>query len=326
MEIQQVKWKGMDAAVLSGAGYRATILPAYGANCVSLVYLPAGKELLRVPETEAQMAAAPNLYGLPILFPPNRIRDGRFFFGGREYTFPLNEPEQRNHIHGFLSATPFAQTGDGLFEYRATEKNPYMSFSHSFSVRRRYCPGPEGLFHTVEVTNESGEDMPVGTGIHATLRAEGCRLRAEAVRRWPVDPTRHLPSGETETNSPLLEALRAGTLDPCGGPVSALLECRPGSEIVLTGEDGGAWHCVPDGGFRFIMLWNGDGKSGFVCPEPQSWMTDAPNLALTPETTGFRTLAPGETARFSVRYYYTRGGKANGNYEQPGDGLSSGER
>ena len=313
MEIQQAEWKGMDAVVLSGADYRAVILPEYGANCVSLVYLPMGKELLRVPETEAQLAGAPNLYGLPILFPPNRIRDGHFFFAGREYRFPLNEPESRNHIHGMLSATPFAQVGEGLFEYSATEREPYLSFPHKFSIRRRYCPGPDGLLHTVEVTNESGQDMPVGVGIHAALQAESCRIRAEVVRRWPTDPIRHLPAGEPETVSQLLDALRAGMLDPCAGPVSALLECRPGSEIILTGEDGGAWHCAPDAGFRFTMLWNGDGKGGFVCPEPQSWMTDAPNLTLPAETTGFRTLAPGETARFGVRYYYTDGGKCEGN-------------
>src|SRR5215813_5149846 len=41
-------------------------------------------------------------YHPPILFPfPNRIRDGRFTWEGKEFHLPLNDPAKKNAIHGF---------------------------------------------------------------------------------------------------------------------------------------------------------------------------------------------------------------------------------
>jgi galactose mutarotase-like enzyme len=39
--------------------------------------------------------------------------------------------------------------------------------------------------------------------------------------------------------------------------------------------------------FRFWVLCNQDGRSGFVCPEPQTWMVDAPNQPFPSDMTGF---------------------------------------
>lgn len=303
MEAEWIHWKGRQAVRLTGGGYEAIVLPDFGANCISLIHQPSGSQLLRVPKTQEQLREGCNVYGLPLLFPPNRLRDGRFDFEGRTYAFPINESERGNHIHGFLSQTAFAYEGGGSFLYEATEADGYLNFPHAFSVRREYALGGEGLVHTVTVTNHSRRRMPLGVGIHAALRAERCRLQMEPLCRWVVDPARMLPTGERIWEEPLLTELRNGTLDPEAQPLSALLECRPGSEIALRGENG-TWCCTPAPSFRFFMLWNGGGGGGFVCPEPQSWVTDAPHLPLPAETKGFRALSPGEEARFEVRYHY----------------------
>lgn len=306
-----VIWRGLQAIRLIGGEYEATVLPQFGANCISLIHKPSGSELLRVPSSAAELRNGLNVYGLPLLFPPNRIQDGKFTFEGREYVFPVNEPERGNHIHGFISGTEFAYAGGGAFEYEATESKPYLSFPHAFLLRREYLLDGKGLYASVTVTNNSGHTMPVGVGIHAALRAEpdeDCRLQAEALCRWNVDEKRLLTTGEMTADEPLIEALRKGTLCPDIEPISALLEYRAGSEIVLM-KRSGAWHCAPDPSFRFIMLWNGSGKDGFVCPEPQSCMTDAPNLPLPREVTGLCALAPGDTAVFGLRYYFMPSGQ-----------------
>lgn len=305
MESQWIRWKGLRAVRLTGGEYEAIVLPEYGANCVSLIHQPSESQLLRVPQTQKQLRDGCNVYGLPLLFPPNRVKDGRFVFEGREYVFPINEPERGNHIHGFLSQTAFAFAGGGSFLYEATEENGYLTFPHAFSIRREYALSSEGLVHAIAVTNGGKRRMPFGIGIHAALRAEHCRMRMEPLCRWAVDPARLLPSGERIREEPLITALRNGTLDPESQPLSALLECRPGAEIALYGCNG-TWHCVPDPSLRFVMLWNGGGGKGFVCPEPQSWVTDAPNIPFPAGATGFRALAPGETARFELQYYYTK--------------------
>ena len=104
------------------------------------------------------------------------------------------------------------------------------------------------------------------------------------------------------SDSPLIQSLREGSLVTEGQAVSCLLECRPGP-ISLKGP-GGTLVCERDERFRFVMLWNGDGRQNFVCPEPQSWMVDAPNLPLPPETTGFEALQPGERRVYRLRYYF----------------------
>ena len=49
----------------------------------------------------------PTRSGIPVLFPfPNRIRDGRFTWDGRTIELPLNDPTQKNAIHGFACRSP----------------------------------------------------------------------------------------------------------------------------------------------------------------------------------------------------------------------------
>lgn len=308
MQSRRIVWKELPAVRLTGGGYEAIVVPQFGANCVSLIHQASGCQLLRVPQTQRELREGCNVYGLPLLFPPNRVRDGRFVFEGRVYSLPINEPERGNHLHGFLSQTAFVETANGVFLYEAAEAGGYPAFPHAFSVLRAYALSDGGLVLTVAVTNRSAYRMPVGIGVHAALRAdssEDCRLRMEPLCRWAVEPARMLPTGERITEEPLLTALRSGSFRPAAQPVSALLECRPGAEIVLR-DSQGAWHCAPDPALRFVTLWNGGGAGGFVCPEPQSWVTDAPNLPLPAETTGLRALVPGETASFYLRYYYTK--------------------
>jgi aldose 1-epimerase len=308
VESQFITWKGLQAVRLIGGGYEAVVLPEFGANCISLIHQSSGNQLLRVPQTQQLLCKDYNVYGLPLLFPPNRVRDGKFIFEGREYRFPINEPNRGNHLHGFLSQTTFTVIGGGVFLYEATEKNGYLDFPHAFSIQRKYELCDDGLLHTIAVTNRSELNMPVGIGVHATLRVdplENCQLQIDTLYQWEIDTTRMLPTGERFVNTPLLTALRSGVFNPVAQPISAMLECRPGSEMVLCSVKD-RWRCVPDPAFRFIMLWNGGGTDGFVCVEPQSWVTDAPNLPLPSEVTGLRALAPGDTVQFNLRYYYMK--------------------
>lgn len=52
----------------------------------------------------------PYLYGMPILYPANRISGGSFRFEGRIYKFPINEPGTNCHLHGILHEMEFKIT------------------------------------------------------------------------------------------------------------------------------------------------------------------------------------------------------------------------
>lgn len=314
MREEETVWRGMAAVKLTGGGYEAVIIPAFGANCVSLRHLPTGTDILRSPADEQALAGGVNVYGLPLLFPPNRVRDGRFTFGGREYVFPVNEPARGNHIHGMLSSAPFTRVKAGpedrahvSFAYRATDAAPYLAFPHAFTVVRAYALDGRGLAASVTFRNDSAETMPFGTGVHAALalRSDAAyTLRVPALRHWPVDPVRMLTRGDTVSDGCVLDPLRAG-VDPVNGPLSIQLECEPGAPIVLS--DGKTRvTCVYDEKMPFVMLWNGGGRSGFVCPEPETCAADAANLP-NAAAAGWSSLAPGEERTFTLRFSAGRG-------------------
>ena len=215
MNIQSEAWQGEPSLLLSGGGYSARILPRFGANCVSLRH-ESGAVLLREQKDPQTLAAAPNVYGLPLLFPPNRIRDGHFSFGGRSYDFPINEPARHHHLHGLLSTTPFSCEGGAAFTFRADAEHPYLSFPHAFTVTRAFALDEGGLVQTLTVRNDSALPMPLGTGFHAAWSVPlfsgqsplDCRLHIPVRRHWLHDPQTIIPTGETVTDSPLLRALR----------------------------------------------------------------------------------------------------------------------
>ena len=307
--MEEIVWSGEKAIRLRNHAYEALILTGIGANCISFRHVPSGAEFLRTPPDAGTLRAEPNVYGLPLLFPPNRIGDGSYVFQGRQYTFLINEPERHNHIHGLLSQMPFHITGEGRFEYRATPESPYPGFPHAFTVIREYKLTDDGFSHRVVFRNDSDAGFALGTGIHAAFHLPfypgddplAYRLKIPAEREWVLDDRRKLPTGVIRDKTPLLYALKKGELIPDSQPLSVLIQCGPGPLIL--GGPSGSLRCERDG-YGFVMLWNGGGGKGFVCPEPQTWATNAPNLQLPWPETRMRCLMPGEEASFTLRLHW----------------------
>ena len=70
--------------VLDNGKFRAEIVPEIGGNIISLRHCASGTKLLREPSDLRELAEFPARFGMPVLFPPNRIRDGRFAFEGKD--------------------------------------------------------------------------------------------------------------------------------------------------------------------------------------------------------------------------------------------------
>lgn len=300
---------GLDALEMTAGGYRAVVCPALGGNCLRLTHLKTGAELLRTPETIEEVRANPNVYGTPLLFPPNRITGGEYLFEGRHYQFPMNETAWGNHIHGFLSRTPFEMIhseADGeaariIMRFSATAEKPYLAFPHAFRIILTLTLDADGLHHEVQVLNDSTENMPVGLGFHTTLNApflpngreEDCQFRLGAGREWLLDE-HVIPNGRTRETSLLQKALTSCGMTPCQQSLSQLFE-QKGAARLTDRASGRTIEYTVDENFRFWMVHNGNGRRRFLCPEPQSWMNDAPNRPFAPQQTGFRWLSPGES-------------------------------
>ena len=303
------------AVRLEAGGYVAAICPDLGANCFLLER--DGASFLRIPPSLETFRRERNVYGMPLLFPPNRIRDGAYRFQGRDYRLPINEPERGNHIHGFLSSAPFSFAGEraggdaceAIFSYEASAEAPYPAFPHAFRVTLAYSLGPQGVVQRLTVKNLGETDMPLGLGFHTAFnaaflpgsRAEDYRLRLTVSRQIPLSPERFLPAGDEIADNGLLRALRGDGLPPQGAAISCHLRgaaaglpaAEPGEARLTHLPSGRALVYKTDPRCRFWTLWNQGGDKGFICPEPQTWIIDAPNSPLPPEESGFAALAPG---------------------------------
>ncbi len=78
--IRCVDFHGLRAVEFSKGDYEALLVPSVGANLVRLANIRLGVEMLRTPAADEveTFCSRPQIFGLPILFPPNRIEDGLY--------------------------------------------------------------------------------------------------------------------------------------------------------------------------------------------------------------------------------------------------------
>ena len=180
--IRSVDFYGLRAVEFSKGDYTALLVPEMGANLVRLCNTRLGAEILRTPavdETET-FKSRPQVFGLPILFPPNRIEDGRYLFEGRTYQYPITIEKEHNYHHGILKSEPFAvskavETNDEVLiecRYYSNAANDaiYKHFPHEFKCKITYRLTAGGLEQEVMLANRSKTSMPVGVGFHTPMR------------------------------------------------------------------------------------------------------------------------------------------------------------
>ena len=318
---RMIFWKDGEAVCLKAGGYEALLAPQLGCNCFHLVQEATGASLVRTPDDLETLRENPNVYGTPLLFPPNRIKDGTYTYEGYTYHLPINE-NHGHHMHGFISSTAFevmrleAKEGSAraVFRYRSTREQPYLSeFPHEFTIEVTDTLTEAGLTQRVKITNDGARRMPVGVGFHTTLNApflpdgkeEDIRLILTTEHAFPYDE-RIIPTGEVLDDDPLLLQLKGDGATPCKGPISIHLDQTGGKGYLRDVGEGWQIEYTVDPQFRFWMLWNMDAKHRFMCPEPQTWMIDAPNRPLPPEKSGLRGLSQGESMVLENRLALTR--------------------
>jgi aldose 1-epimerase len=296
---------------LNAAGFTAFICPKMGANCIE--FSSDRASYLRTPMSYSNLRENPNLFGMPILFPPNRIQNGKFFFNGTEYLFPINEPKRGHHIHGLLSSSEFIPldrwfTNNNAFlsfYFEATQKTPYLTFPHAFKLTITYLLDNHGLTQHLILQNKSHTDMPFGLGLHTTLNnaflfgtnAHDYLLKIPVSQEIHFDKNTIIPTGEKSTTQ-LSSMLNVGSLCPQSIKLSNLFsvkkeEIRAAVYIHVPTTDALMYKIEKP--YDYWMVYNADTEQEFLCLEPQSWIIDAPNSQLTHHHTGFRTLSPDES-------------------------------
>lgn len=130
---------------------------------------------------------------------PNRIRDGRYSFGGHEHQLGLTDPGHHNASHGlarWASWTVEEHTGTTVsLVHRVLAQSGYP---WALDLHVLYDLSADGLVVTQTATNLSPEPAPYASGAHPYLRVgdgiEDLELTLPARTRVLVDD-RLLPTG-----------------------------------------------------------------------------------------------------------------------------------
>jgi aldose 1-epimerase len=262
-----------------------------------------GDELL---DTFAAHAPADSYRGKVLVPWPNRIRDGRYHFGGVEHRTPVTEPARGTALHGLVLEARFAavRRSANAVTLRC-ELRPRPGYPFAVGVEVEYALPPDGgVAVTLRATNTGASAAPFGGGLHPYLRgrADDGVLEIPAATRIQVD-ARMLPSGPpvavAGTDDDFTRARRIGAqrIDTCFGDLARDGDGRARVRLASPEREITVWM---DDAFRFVHVYTADAvddharaRAG-IAIEPITCAPDAFNSGA-----GLEVLEPG--ASFTAR-------------------------
>ena len=309
---------GLDSTIwiLQGNGNRAEIWPARGFNCFHWGLL--GMEFL-FADQQFLDGSSPTRTGVPILFPfPNRIRDGRFTWEGKEFRLPINDPQKKNAIHGFACPRPWRVVNQGADtisawitgEFWGSRDAPECQslWPADYRIQMTYRLSPGRLRIEAKVDNPDQSSLPFGLGFHPYFRAhaEDCQVRVPARHFWELAGS--LPSGTrmpvaTSRDLNQFRSFEGLTLDD----VLTDLPTASGPEaLCFRGRirDGATSLAMfTSASFQEMVVFTPPHRQAF-CMEPYTCTTDAINLQQRGVDAGLIVLPPGQswTGIVEIRY------------------------
>lgn len=310
--IKETQFLGQPAIIAGTDQVEVILVPSWGSNLISINYKPKKMEILRVPNSREAYQKTPMLYGTPILFPPNRIEDGRFTFNNKTYHFQVNEAEYHNHIHGFLydrewECVDYKQNNNLIqiiTEFDSFDHpEVYQQFPYHFKIRMTYIIKGASITKIATIMNRDKESFPWGFGYHTTVQfpfvpgssLRKCFVSLPVEKRWQLND-RFLPTGKLEETDYLPQMQKGICIENRSfDDVLLTTQNKNSNQTSLIDKNSGIQlHYTCDQNFKHWVIYNGDGDQGFFCPEPYTWVTNAPNIELPAELTGLQVLGSDE--------------------------------
>jgi aldose 1-epimerase len=234
---------------------------------------------------------------------PNRIRDGRYEFDGKQQQLALTEPARHNASHGLARYVPWR-----LVDHQSDSVTlevtiyPQTGWPGILLARANYRVSSDGLTVTVEAVNRGARPIPFGYGAHPYLtvgetQVDEVTLEIPAGRYLAVDerllPVELKSVDGTESDWRTARPLGTATLDT--------------AFTGLTRGDEGRWEVRVRLGDRCTYLWGdqsmlwtqvftgGPYRNWGVAVEPMTCGPDAFNVGPTHDD--LRVLQPDEIFR-----------------------------
>lgn len=293
----------------------ARVVPGIGSNVFSIEHM--GTEYLQ-PLTWVDEFS--NWWGgVPVLYPtPNRVRNGRLTFDGREVAFKPNFGD--HHIHGLVFDRPW-----DVVETGTTDSSAFITVAMKFdssSAHLGQFPFPHRLEMKIEVgegltswtftvDNSAGQaPVPFGFGLHPIFQYQGSRDQT-----WVTLPVTH--KMEAVEALPTGKLVPAADLDyPLNQPLTlqgrsfddVFLGLTPDQPVTLEFRDKERGITISASeAFSHLVLWSPDFP--FFSIEHQTSSTDAHNLhaAGFVQEASLQVCPPGERCSGFVEYRFSGG-------------------
>ncbi len=256
-----------------------------GANVITLQF--ENEDVLVPLRSQQQYEENPFLIGSPLLFPANRTYKGTFVFEGKRYTLPINDAFGVANLHGTLHTKPFTVITDTPRTVVLRHENAGEVYPFPFRITVTYTADDNGFDQQYDIENVGDGPMPFTFALH-TAFAEPAWFRVPIGACQEKDD-HHIPTG------------RYVALDP---QESRYGEASPSRGLVISGYYSACGHAAQVGEYTYTVsenfdhwiLYNGEGKSGLLCVEPQAGAVDGLN-----SVDRLRILRAGERETFRTR-------------------------
>jgi aldose 1-epimerase len=142
---------------------------------------------------------------------PNRVRDGRYQFGGQAQQLDISEPARNCAIHGLVRWASWELTHRSPSQLTLSHRlHGHPGYPHVLDLSVTYTLAEHtGLEVSLSASNVGASPAPYGLGMHpyltvATPRIDSCELLVPADTWLPTDE-RGIPSGDPKpvAGSPL---------------------------------------------------------------------------------------------------------------------------
>ncbi len=198
-----------------------------------------------------------------VLLPwPNRLRNGRWSWAGRDLQLDVASPDSPNAAHGLLSWQPFgvlSRFSDTVTVGTTVEPRPGYPFR--LLVALDYALAPQRLAVSVRVRNASAEPAPFGAGMHPYLAVGGAddgaigdaELHVPARTALTVDGG--LPAGERTPFDGAVGRIGERAIDT---PLTDLDRDEEGWARVRLSGAAGAVELAVDRSWPWLQVYTGD--------------------------------------------------------------------
>ena len=165
-----------------------------------------------------------HVFNSSILFPfVNRMEKGSFKFHGNHYSFPINEPDRNNALHGFVYDKHFNFAGQEIEDKKVkvtlvySETRPIDGFPFKYNLKLEYVLTEKALQLNVEIINQDQLEFPFNLGWHPYFKTDdlyNSQLKINSQKKLLVND-KMIPNGEKQISWNGFLKIEDKTFDDC---------------------------------------------------------------------------------------------------------------